>query len=311
MRSLEKSVPLSILPIFYNMDLKYMRINLSVVFLAIILLCGNAIKADSPTRIISLAPSLTKNLYLLEAEDLLVGCTNYCSIQAGTDASIVANAVQVNYEKIALLKPDLIITTKLTKTRTIETFRKLGIEVLLFKNPNSFDQICEQFLVLGERIGKQKLATEIILEAKSRVDEVRKKIPEQKGQKSQLFMQIGANPLFTVIPETFMNDYIILSGTENIAADLKYGSLNLESVILRNPDIIVIVLMGMIGSEEKKRWHSFSNLSAVKKEQIFFLDADHACSPTPLSFVKSLETLINMIYPSMEIYQKQTIKEGE
>lgn len=288
-----------------------MRFNLSMVFLAIILLCGKAIMADSPTRIISLAPSLTKNLYLLEAEDLLVGCTNYCSIQAGTDASIVANAVQVNYEKIALLKPDLIITTDLTKTRTIETFKKLGFEVLIFKNPDSFDQICEQFLVLGEKIGKQKLANKIILEAKSRVDEVKNKIPMQKDQKSKLFMQIGANPLFTVIPGTFMNDYILLSGTENIAADLNFGSVNLESIILRDPDIIIIVLMGMVGSEEKKKWHSFSSLSAVKKEQIFFLDADQACSPTPLSFVKSLETLIDMIYPSLELHQKQTLKDSE
>jgi iron complex transport system substrate-binding protein len=280
------------------MDVKHMRIDLSMAILAIILLCSNPIKAGSPTRIISLAPSLTKNLYLLDAGDLLVGCTNYCSIQAGTDASIVANAVQVNYEKIALLKPDLIITTTLTKTRSIENFKKLGIEVLLFENPLSFNQICDQFLSLGERIGKADLAREILMKAKDRVAELTNKIPNNPGAKSKVFMQIGANPLFTVVPETFMNDYILLSNTENIAADLEIGSINMESVILRNPDIIVIVLMGLIGEEESKKWRSFKNLNAVKKDQIFYLDADKACSPTPLSFVESLESIIKMFYPS-------------
>ena len=251
--------------------------------------------AQTPRRIISLAPSLTKNLYLLEAEDLLVGCTNYCTLQSDTDADIVASAIQVNYEKAVMLKPDLVITTTLTKAKTIDTFEKLGVSVLVFENPTSFDEICEQFIILGESVGKKALAEEIIEDAQKRITVIKQKVPDH-ATKQKVFMQIGANPLFAVVPNTFMNDFINFSGTENIASDLIIGSINLESVLVRNPDIIVVVLMGTVGKEEKLRWESFQNLNAVKKNQVFVMEANNACSPTPLSFVDALDEMISLIY---------------
>lgn len=251
--------------------------------------------AQSPQRIISLAPSLTKNLYLLEAEELLVGCTNYCHLQSETDAEVVASAVQVNYEKAVVLKPDLVITTDLTKAKTIDTFKKLDVEVLVFPNPTSFAEICDQFIQLGEKVGKKELAEKIIEDAKNRIDLIKKKVPEN-ASKQQVFMQIGANPLFAVVPETFMNDFIDFSGTENIFSDLTMGSVNRETILVRNPDIIVVVLMGTMGVEEKMRWEEFENLNAVRKKQVFTMNADNACSPTPLSFVEALDELIGLIY---------------
>ena len=116
------------------------RILSSLLFILLVF----SVSGQTPQRIISLAPSLTKNLYLLDAEDLLVGCTSYCSLQSGTDAEVVASAVQVNYEKAVILKPDMVITTSLTKPKTIDTFRKLGVKVLEFPTPKSFSEICEQ-----------------------------------------------------------------------------------------------------------------------------------------------------------------------
>jgi iron complex transport system substrate-binding protein len=109
-------------------------------------------------------------------------------------------------------------------------------------------------------------------------------------------MQIGANPLFTVVPNMFMNDLILFSGTTNIAADLEMGSINRETVLVRNPDIIIVVLMGASGTEEKGQWEIFESLSAVKRNQVFIMGADNACSPTPLSFVDALDEFIGLIY---------------
>lgn len=263
--------------------------------LLLFLIAASTLVAQTPRRIISLAPSLTKNLYLLGAEDLLVGCTNYCTLQSETDADIVASAIQVNYEKAVMLKPDLVITTTLTKAKTIDTFEKLGVPVLVFENPTSFDEICEQFIILGENVGKKALAEEIIEDAQMRITVIKQKVPDH-ATKQKVFMQIGANPLFAVVPYTFMNDFINFSGTENIASDLTIGSINLESVLVRNPDIIVVVLMGTVGKEEKMRWENFQNLNAVKKNQVFVMEADNACSPTPLSFVDALDEMISLIY---------------
>lgn len=251
--------------------------------------------AQQPKRIISLAPSLTKNLYLLDAGDLLVGCTNYCQLQSGTHAEVVANALDVNFEKAVLLKPDLVITTTLSSPRVIDTFKKLGVNVLVLETPKSFDEICNQFIQLGETIGKKELAEDIISKARKQIDLIKQKVPAN-AQHRKIFMQIGAKPLFSVVLNTFMNDFITFSGCENIASDLKIGSITREAVLVRNPDIIVVVLMGTMGKEEKDRWETFTDLSAVKKKQVFTMNADDACSPTPLSFVKALDEMIGLIY---------------
>jgi iron complex transport system substrate-binding protein len=169
------------------------------------------------------------------------------------------------------------------------------MEVLVFKNPTSFAEICEQFIQLGEKVGKKEKAEAIIRDVKKRMELISQKVHED-NPKQRLLMQIGAKPLFVVVPGTFMNDYIKLSATENVFADLKMGSVNRETAILRNPDIIVVVLMDAMNSEEKERWEEFDRLSAVEKNQVFTMNADNACSPTPLSFVETLEDLIELIY---------------
>lgn len=271
------------------------KISSYLLTLVFVVVAVVATHAQAPRRIISLAPSLTKNLYLLGAGDLLVGCTSYCTLQSDTQAEVVASAIQVNYEKAVLLQPDLVITTSLTKPKTIDTFRKLGVEVLVYDSPRSFEEICSQFIDLGEQVGRKQQAETLIADAKARMQQTLERIPAD-APSQKIMLQIGANPLFSVVPNTFMNDFIRFSKTENIAADLTVGSITRESVLIRNPDIIVVVLMGMIGEEEKSQWMSYPSLSAVQKNQIFMMDADKACSPTPLSFVESLEDLITKIY---------------
>ncbi|WP_430973055.1 ABC transporter substrate-binding protein [Sunxiuqinia rutila] len=271
------------------------KISSYLLTLVFVVVAVVATHAQAPRRIISLAPSLTKNLYLLGAGDLLVGCTSYCTLQSDTQAEVVASAIQVNYEKAVLLQPDLVITTSLTKPKTIDTFRKLGVDVLVFDSPRSFEEICSQFVDLGEQVGRKQQAETLIADAKARMKQTLERIPAD-APSQKIMLQIGANPLFSVVPNTFMNDFIRFSKTENIASDLTVGSITRESVLIRNPDIIVVVLMGMIGEEEKNQWMSYPSLSAVQKNQIFMMDADKACSPTPLSFVESLEDLITKIY---------------
>jgi len=248
-----------------------------------------------PQRIISLAPSLTKNLYLLDAGDLLVGCTNYCTIQSATEAEVIATAIQVNFEKAFMLKPDLLITTDLTKANTIQKFEKLGVKVKVFSNPLSFVEICDQFLELGELVGRKEIAQNVLKVVYTELETIKNKI--KAPHKDRVFMQIGANPLFGVVPTMFMNDLIKYSGTENILGDLGMGSVNQEVVLMRDPDIIAVVLMGSNSEDEINYWKRFKNMNAVKHGRIFTLDPDDACSPTPVSFVKALKEMIAQVYP--------------
>src|SRR5690554_7538521 len=64
--------------------------------LILTLLIGTSICHAGGKRIISLAPSLTKSIYYLEAQDQLVGRTSYCFVADKDNKEVVASAVTVN-----------------------------------------------------------------------------------------------------------------------------------------------------------------------------------------------------------------------
>lgn len=264
-----------------------------IAFLIFIFLLNNAF-SQSFNRIVSLSRSITQNIYLLGAESKLVGCTSYCDLAIKDNKEVVASATDVNIEKVILQKPDLVMATTLAKPETIEKFKKLGIKVVLFSTTKSYEDICKNLIEIASYTGTETIAKNIIANQKVRLDSIRKSIP--KGRKLKMFFQIGANPIFTVIPNTFMSDFITFAGCENVASDLTKGTITYESVLLRNPDIIIIVTMGILGEEEKARWASNAKLSATKNKKIFIIDSDKACSPTPITFIDVVEELSSLIY---------------
>ncbi|MCD4770758.1 MAG: helical backbone metal receptor [Bacteroidales bacterium] len=268
-----------------------------LLFQLLILFCfqisNTPINGQNYQRIVSLAPSLTMNLYYLESQDRLIGCTSYCEIAKPDNKPVVASAIKANIEKVVSLKPDLVLVSSITSKETIDMLRKFDIRVEVFYTPKSFQEICDQFLRLGNLVGKSTLADEIISTANDKVYQLQNECRWVDPPK--IFIQIGAKPLFAVIRNTFMDDYIQFVNGNNIAFDLTIGTITRESVIARNPDVIFIVTMGILGDEEKENWNSISSITASRTDQIYIIDSNMACTPTPVSFVKTLETIIALI----------------
>jgi iron complex transport system substrate-binding protein len=265
-----------------------------IVILLFVVLTSASAFARSSQRIVSLAPSLTKMVYLVHAQNELVGCTSYCEEAIKDHKSVVATAMDVNVERVFQLKPDLVITTTLTKPAVIASLEKLGIKVKVYPQPQSYVEVCSQFIAIAQLIGKEPLAKSIVSTQQQRLSRMQQSIP--KGKKPRVFFELGAKPLFTVIPNTFMNDYITYSGGLNIAADLKKGSITRENVIIKDPEAIFIVTMGIVGTEEKTIWEKYSTITAAKRRKIFIVDSNKACSPNPVTFVDVVEQLITMLY---------------
>ena len=250
---------------------------------------------DNGIRIISLAPSITKELESLNMAGNIVGATSYCNISATNKELIVGTATEVNIEKVLLLNPDIVFASGLTKENTIITLRKNGITVFRFNKMQSFNDICNHFIELGKLVGKADLAQSIVNKSKIKVDSLSNSVPNLPDRLT-VFFQIGAKPIFTVISNTFMNDYITLAKCNNIAEDLKKGTITRENVLQQNPDIIFIVTMGIVGDNEKNIWESYTELNAAKNKKIFIIDSSIASTPTVLSFTETLEQVINNIY---------------
>ena len=246
-------------------------------------------------RIVSLVPSLTRELQDLGLTKNIVGATSYCDITKNNKDLIVGSAVKVNMEKVLLVKPDIVFAGGLTGNNYVKALKKEGIRVYRFKNPVSYDAICNDFIEIGKLTGKEDTARIIVETARRRIDSLRKMAPVG-NTRLKFFFQIGANPIYAVVPGTFMDDYITCSGCENIAKDMKTGAIFRETILNRNPDIIFISTMGIVGEEEKKIWDSFKEINAVKNKKVFIIDSDMACSATVQSFADALEQIINDIY---------------
>lgn len=249
--------------------------------------------AQKVERVVSLAPSVTEILYGIGAEDKLVGCTSFCIVAQKDDITQVGSAVDVNVEALFALKPDLVLAMKLTKAQDIAAMEKLGIRVEVMESPRNFNEICEQTLHIANLVGALKSAQKVVSKARKRVAEITELA--QKSPHNKIFFQLGANPVFTVLDHTFMSDFITLCNGTNIAVGLTKGTITRESVLVQNPDVIIIATMGGFGAEEMKVWEKFEQINAVKNNRVFLIDSETSCSPTPANFVSALEDVYRFV----------------
>lgn len=284
------------------------RSLLDLVFL--LLLCwlpATALAEDvlqpGPTRIVSLGPLLTENLFLLGAGERLVGNTVYCQRpEAARFKEKVGSVQELSIEKIVSLKPDLILASNLTPRQQMDQLRQLGLRVEAFGQPASFADICSHFRRLGAMLGLEDRAEAIIAQAVAKVEAVQQAV--RPLPKRKVFLQVGASPLFSSVKSSFTHDFIELGGGMNIAGEQRSGAMKTEQILALNPEVIIIAVMGSehgIGSEEKKRWLQFPTIDAVRDQRVHLLDPDLVCSPSPLTFADTLITFARLIHPQAVI----------
>ena len=258
---------------------------------------SNAMKnqPDNPKRIVSLSPAITEALYVLGLEDAIVGVTIYCQKppRAQTKEKI-GTLMEPDMEKIVSLKPDLILAMSLTSPKEIRKLKNLGLKVVTFQIPQDFNHLCDFFLQLGRIIGKEKDSKRLVKEAKDHVSEIAKKVASLP--KPKVLIQIGSKPLFVATKKYFINDYLQFAGGTNIYQDAGLGSVSMEEVVKRNPDIIIIATMGISGENERKAWKRFTTIEAVKNNKIHIVDPDKLCSPTPVSFAGYLSEIVSLLH---------------
>ncbi|MHB9155458.1 MAG: ABC transporter substrate-binding protein [Endomicrobiales bacterium] len=245
----------------------------------------------APRKIVSLAPSITKNLYLLGMEDAVIAVTRYCP-PGTTHKENIGTVLEPNIEKIVSLSPDLVIATKEgNNAGTVKKLASLGIPVFVMDSVNSYDDICRGFLALGTFVGKEERARAIIEDASRRLSVIRDKI---RGRPLvTVFWEVGAQPLFTASRKSFVNEFIERAGGINIFADARsrYPRISREEVVRRDPDVIILVTMGDVTEDEKRSWERFKQVKAVRSGSIFTLKDSFFTDPTPPAIADGVETM--------------------
>lgn len=234
-------------------------------------------EAAGPARIVSLSPSLTREICELGEQRRLVGVATHEKLKL--KAAVVGNLKDINIEAILALRPDLVVASKdANERRDIETLRSLGLSVEVFEGCESLTCMQSEFLRLAGLLGRRDQAVAI----NARVTQALG-APGLKHRPRVLWL-VSVEPLITVNDATFTAEFIRRAGGVNIFGNLntRYPCVNVEEIIARRPEVIIVVA----GMGNRLNLSGLENLPAVKNGRVYYLAADTICQPTPLQFLK-------------------------
>ena len=183
-----------------------------------------------PQRIISLVPSQTELLYDLGLEDRIVGITKFClhPNHLKCTKQIVGGTKKVNYDKIRLLEPDIIICNKEENTKEIvEELRKIcPVWVTdIFTLEDNFQMITD-FGQLFDKTTEAQVWNDRLAFALSDFKNFIKDIPVQK-----VAYFIWKKPYMVAGSVTYINELLKLNHFQNVYDSIeRYPEIELEKM---------------------------------------------------------------------------------
>ena len=189
-----------------------------------------------PRKIISLVPSQTELLFDLGLDSAVSGVTKFCvhpseKVRSRTQ---IGGTKKFNFDRIALLSPDLIIGNK-------EENYADGIEKLKTQYPVWMSDVRnladnrEMIMALGR-------INHCVSEAKALTDRIDELIDsfEPITSKSVLYV-IWRRPYMAVGNDTYINEMLKLCGFRNVLENqARYPALDAGQIKALNPDVILL-----------------------------------------------------------------------
>jgi iron complex transport system substrate-binding protein len=244
---------------------------------------GATVRLAAPAkRIVSLAPHLTELLFAAGAGERLVGAVEYSDYPpAAKKIPRVGGYSRPDLEAVAALKPDLIVAwTSGNAPAHLDKLRALGLPVFVTQ-PNRIEDIAALL---------ERLATLAGSEATGKVeaDKFRQRLAALRSQyanrpKVRTFYQIWKQPLMTVGQGQIIGDAIAVCGGDNVFGKLQAlaPTVTVEAVLAANPEIIVASGMGESRPDWLDDWKRWSQLQAVKRDNLFFIPPELIQRHTP------------------------------
>ncbi|WP_374123369.1 ABC transporter substrate-binding protein [Leptotrichia hongkongensis] len=195
-------------------------------------------------RIVVLDPATVEMIYMLGAEDKIVGVANLERSKVWPEEKVaklesVGTFIKPSLERIITLKPDLVITSALTDDNLNNGLKSNNIEAKRIQ-ANSIEEIFTNFMEVAKMLGKENEANKIIAEKRAKLEEIKKMAAiNKKG----LFV-MSASPLMVFGNDNLPNDIMKLLNIKNIAENQKGRNpiVTPEFIMKENPDIIITLL---------------------------------------------------------------------
>lgn len=238
---------------------------------------GRSVQLPEPAkRIVALAPHVVENLYSAGAGDRLVAAVEFADYPEEAKALPRIGAFNtVSLEGILASKPDLVVTWLSGNGLSIvEQVRRLGIPVYA-DEPKTLEDIARSIRDLGRLAGTEERSEVAAADFLERLRNL--EASSRNARELTVFYQVWHQPMQTVNNEHIISDVLALCGGSNVFADAVTLApiINVESVLDRNPEVILAS-----GPDDSRpgwldEWRRFPSLQAVQRNNLLFVPADY------------------------------------
>lgn len=226
--------------------------------------------AAEPQRVISLGPNLTELMYALEADDRLVGRTDYCDYPEDALAiDSVGTLMEPNLELITELAPDLVIASTHVSEEIMDKLDELKIPVVMLYDEEHLSGLSQIILDLGHILNVNTEAKLLEHNCSSRIQRAARQVERLDAPTIYYVVGFGEYGEFTAGGNTFLSDILETAGAKNVAEDLEGWNYSLEELIEADPDII---LLPAWAADSFGQEAPYSELSAVKNANLIVVD---------------------------------------
>lgn len=232
-------------------------------------------------RIVVLDPATVEMIYMLGAEDKIVGVANLERSKVWPEEKVaklesVGTFMKPSLEKIIALKPDLVIMSALTGEELNNGLKSNNIEAKRVQ-ANLIEEIFTNFLEVAKMLGKENEANKIIAEKKAKLEEIKK---IATGNKKGLFV-MSASPLMVFGNDNLPNDIMKLLNINNIAENQKGRNpiVTPEFIMKENPDIIITLLPNP--SQIVAANPQLKNVNAIKNSKFIVVNSSQILRGSP------------------------------
>jgi len=257
----------------------------------VLLTCTNDKKESQQveTRIISLAPHITEIIYALQAHEQLVAVSDFCRFpEEAIQKEKIGGLLNPNIEKIVILEPTHLFGVP-SHQKLDQDLHRFGLRIIMTPNEKVSD-VLWSIKKIGDEIGREEQATRLTANITQTLDSLR--IDHAGNHRLTAALIIGREKgtlrnITVAGKNTYLDEIWKLAGGENSYSDLptRYGTINLESIILRNPEVIIEFdlerLKGVLRSEVTAEWEILSDVAAIKYGNLFVAGGDHTLIPGP------------------------------
>lgn len=249
-----------------------------------------------PKRIISIAPNITEIIFALGKQNELVGRTDYCDYPtAAKKITSIGTLEQPNIEKIAALKPDLVIASTHFSQASLKKLEELNIKVAVLYGSENFNGAYDTISKVGKLTNANSKANEIISGMKKKVQYVKDKVKNEKEPTVYYVVSYGEAGDYTAGKGTFISQMIGMAGGKNSADDTTGWKYSVEKLVANNPNIVICSKYYNSKSGIKST-NGYKDLSAVKNNKLYEID-DNLINRQGPRLADGLEALAKIIHP--------------